>query len=154
MSVTRPSTCGMITAASRDFSVATYSVVSFTGISFAVCTLTGIPAGPGGAAPRTESPLQAAVNAASAKTAASRVPVEREGRECAFGVSRCMFGGFRASESSFRLAPRPVLPPNQPKVIYARSASLGPKFGGRIEVVKEKEKEEIRAARSSPTQRL
>jgi hypothetical protein len=49
----------MITAESRDFRVATYSVVSITGISFAVSTFTGIPAEPCGAAPRTESPLQA-----------------------------------------------------------------------------------------------
>src|ERR1044072_8467823 len=35
----------MITAESRDFIVATYSVVSFTSLGAAVCTFTGIAAG-------------------------------------------------------------------------------------------------------------
>ena len=44
MAVTCPSTCGMSTADSRDFSVAMYSVESLTGTFFASCTLTGMPA--------------------------------------------------------------------------------------------------------------
>jgi len=41
-----PSTCGMTTAESRDFRVATYSVVSSTFSSAAVFTFTGIACGP------------------------------------------------------------------------------------------------------------
>ncbi len=44
--VTCPSTCGIITAESRDLSVATYSVESLTGVGRATCTFTGIAGGP------------------------------------------------------------------------------------------------------------
>src|SRR5882724_6217951 len=71
MLVLWPSTWGMITAVSRDFRVATYSVVSFTATRRAISTFTGIPAGPWGCAPRAEPPLQAMSSAASAKVAAS-----------------------------------------------------------------------------------
>src|ERR1700677_3865453 len=37
-----PSTCGITTAESRDFKVATYSVVSSIFSAFAVCTFTGM----------------------------------------------------------------------------------------------------------------
>src|SRR5919109_3837943 len=46
MSVITPSTWGMITAESRDFRVATDSVVSSTGTSCATTTFTGIAVGP------------------------------------------------------------------------------------------------------------
>jgi hypothetical protein len=46
MFVICPSTCGMITAESRDFSVATYSVASSTGVACATSTFTGIAGGP------------------------------------------------------------------------------------------------------------
>src|SRR6202022_1190279 len=42
MSVTQPSTWGMITADSRDFTVATYSLESLTGRYLAIWILTGI----------------------------------------------------------------------------------------------------------------
>src|SRR6478672_6173185 len=61
----------MITAVSRDFRVATYSVVSFTETSFAVSTFTSIPEGPWGWAPRTAPPLHATPSIATAKAAAN-----------------------------------------------------------------------------------
>jgi hypothetical protein len=68
-----PSTCGMITADSRDFSVATYSDASLTGTACACSTLTGIAPGPaacGFCAPLLEQPT---VIALAAKTAASKL---------------------------------------------------------------------------------
>ena len=50
ISVIWPSTCGMITADSRDLSVATYSLASSTLDSSATWILTGMPPGPWGPA--------------------------------------------------------------------------------------------------------
>jgi hypothetical protein len=59
----------MMRAESRDFRVATYSVVSLIGTDWATWILTGIAGSACGGAPFTESPLQAAPSAAR-----SRVP--------------------------------------------------------------------------------
>jgi hypothetical protein len=59
MSVITPSTWGMMTAESRDFNVATYSVLSLTGTSRAISTFTGIACGPWPAPAGSFFPLHA-----------------------------------------------------------------------------------------------
>src|SRR5438128_2067043 len=56
----------MRTAESRDFNVATYSVVSFTATERAVSTLTGIAGGPFGPAALGSFPPQATVKLVAA----------------------------------------------------------------------------------------
>src|SRR5437879_7489427 len=59
----------MITAESRDFNVATYSVASFTGTAFASTTFTGIPGGALACGFRAEFPEQDSAIALAAKPA-------------------------------------------------------------------------------------
>ena len=62
----------MITAESRDFSVATYSDASLTGTACACSTLTGIAPGPAAWAFCAALPEQPTVITLAAKTAANK----------------------------------------------------------------------------------
>src|SRR5216684_1666784 len=72
----------MMTAESRDFKVATYSVVSFTATVRAVCTLTGIAGGPCGPAALGSFPPQAMV-----KLIAAITNTQRKGVGMGWGLS-------------------------------------------------------------------
>ena len=62
----------MMTAESRDFSVATYSVVSLTETALTSCSFTGTPPGPWGA-PLAGPLLQATPSAVRSRPAKSAV---------------------------------------------------------------------------------
>src|ERR1700733_3079566 len=69
-----PSPCGITTAESRDFKVATYSVVSSIFSAFAVCTFTGMACGASAFAALLLP--QPAVERSSASSAPGAIPAK------------------------------------------------------------------------------